>query len=182
MPLPSTVTSACPDAADSALTGTSRPVSRSETSVPGAAGSANGRTNSGTFRPMMGISARGMQHLGAVVRQLGGFAHVELRHHPGVGHDPRIGGQQPRHVLPQRDALGSQRPTQQGRGEIGATPSESGDLAARRRADESRDDGDDSLGEQRLEGALDRPVGRLRGRERRCRSVRRSAPGPTAST
>jgi hypothetical protein len=63
MPLPSTVMSACPGALESAFTGTSSAVSRSETSVPGALGSPKGRTKSGTLRPMIGISARGCSTL-----------------------------------------------------------------------------------------------------------------------
>ena len=42
-----------------------------------------------------------MQHLGAVVRHLGGFAVVQLRNEAGVRDDPRVGGQNAGHVLPQ---------------------------------------------------------------------------------
>ena len=59
MPLPPTVISACPPAADSALTGYLSSVRRAEISVPAASGSANGRTNTGIGRPDTGISARG---------------------------------------------------------------------------------------------------------------------------
>jgi hypothetical protein len=59
MPLPPTVISAWPAAADSALTGYLSSVRRAEISVPGASGWANGRTNTGSGRPATGISARG---------------------------------------------------------------------------------------------------------------------------
>jgi hypothetical protein len=63
MPLPVTVSSACPPAAESALTGYFSSVRRAEISVPGAVGSANGRTNTGMFRPATGMSARGCSTL-----------------------------------------------------------------------------------------------------------------------
>ena len=44
MPLPVTVTSACPPAAVSAFTGNRPGATRSETSVPAESGSPNGRT------------------------------------------------------------------------------------------------------------------------------------------
>ena len=43
-----------------------------------------------------------VQHLGAVIGQLGRLAQVELRDDARVGHHARIGGEQPGHVLPQR--------------------------------------------------------------------------------
>ncbi len=59
IPLPVTVTSACPPAAVSALTGKRAGATRSETSVPGASGSPKGRTCSGMRRPATGMSVRG---------------------------------------------------------------------------------------------------------------------------
>jgi hypothetical protein len=63
MPLPVTVISACPPAAVSAFTGFRPAPTRSETSVPGASASANGRTKTGIRRPATGISARGWSTL-----------------------------------------------------------------------------------------------------------------------
>ncbi len=63
MPLPATVTSACPEAAESAFTGYLSRVRRLEISVPAAVGSANGRTNTGMGRPETGMSARGCRTL-----------------------------------------------------------------------------------------------------------------------
>ena len=45
-----------------------------------------------------------VQHLGAVVRDFRRLAMVQLRDEPRVGHQPRIGGQDAGHVLPQHDA------------------------------------------------------------------------------
>ena len=102
MPLPATVTSAWPAAADSALTGYLSSVRRAEISVPGASGSANGRTNTG-MRPARDRDQRArVQHLGAVVGELRRLAQVELRDDARVGHHPRIRGQQAGDVLPQR--------------------------------------------------------------------------------
>ena len=63
MPLPVTVISAWPAAAVSAFTGLRPAPTRSETSVPGASGSAKGRTKTGIRRPATGISARGWSTL-----------------------------------------------------------------------------------------------------------------------
>jgi len=63
IPLPVTVTSACPPAAVSALTGNRAGATRSDTSVPGESGSANGRTYTGMRRPATGIRARGCSTL-----------------------------------------------------------------------------------------------------------------------
>ena len=63
MPLPVTVTSAWPMAAVSALTGNRAGATRSETSVPGDAGSPKGRTKIGIRRPASGMSARGCSTL-----------------------------------------------------------------------------------------------------------------------
>ena len=59
IPLPVTVSSAWPPAAVSAFTGLRPAPTRSDTSVPGESGSANGRTKTGIRRPATGISARG---------------------------------------------------------------------------------------------------------------------------
>ncbi len=63
IPLPVTVSSACPPAAESALTGYLSSVRRAEISVPAALGSANGLTKTGMARaaasPASGMSARG---------------------------------------------------------------------------------------------------------------------------
>ena len=65
-----------------------------------------------------------VQHLGAEVGQLGRLADVQLRDHARVGHDARIGGEQARDVLPERDLLGRQRASEQRGGQIGAAPPE----------------------------------------------------------
>ena len=59
MPLPVTVTSACPLTADRAFTGWARSVRRREISVPRAPGSANGRMRMARLRPPTGMRARG---------------------------------------------------------------------------------------------------------------------------
>ncbi len=100
-----------------------------------------------------------MQHLGAVVRQLRGLAHVQLRNDARVGDDAGVGREQPRHVLPERDPPGAEPARQQRRGEIGAASTQRRDLAVGRGADEAGDDGDDPLREERLEHALHRAVG-----------------------
>jgi hypothetical protein len=84
---------------------------------------------------------------------------VELGDDAGVGHHPRIGREEPRHVLPQRHPRGAERPSEQGRGEIRAAAAERRDLAVGRGADEPRDHRNDTAGEQGHEGPLHAPVG-----------------------
>ena len=82
-----------------------------------------------------------MQHLGAVVRDLGRFAMVELRNQPRVGHEPRIGGEDAGHVLPEHDALGAERAREERRRQIRAAAAERRHAAVRRLADEAGHDG-----------------------------------------
>jgi hypothetical protein len=100
-----------------------------------------------------------VEHLGAVVGQLGRLAGVELRDDPRVGHHPRIGGEQTRHVLPERDPLRAEGAAEQRGGEVGAPPAQRRELAFGRRADEAGHHRDDAPLEQRQQGALDAPVG-----------------------
>ena len=86
-----------------------------ETSVPVEAGSAKGRTRTRTSRPMIGVSGARVQRLGAVIGELRGLAHVELRDEARVGHGARIRGEQAGHVLPQRDLARPQRAAEQRR-------------------------------------------------------------------
>ena len=83
-----------------------------------------------------------MQDLGAVVRDLGRLAVMELRDEPRVGDEARIGGQDARHVLPQHDALGAERAREQRRRQVGAAAAERRHAAVRGLADEARGNGD----------------------------------------
>ncbi len=53
-----------------------------------------------------GDERAGVQDLGAEVGQLGRLPNVQLRDHARVGDDPRVGGEQPRHVFPEADLPG----------------------------------------------------------------------------
>ena len=102
MPLPPTVISAWPVAADSALTGYLSSVRRAEISVPGRV-RVGERPHEHRQRPARDRDQRArMQHLGAVVRELRRLAQVKLRDDARVGHHARIGGQQAGDILPQR--------------------------------------------------------------------------------
>jgi hypothetical protein len=59
-----------------------------------------------------------MQHLGPVIRQLGGFPGVQPGDHACIRHHPGIRGEQTRHVLPQRHALGFQGSSEQSGGQV----------------------------------------------------------------
>jgi hypothetical protein len=91
---------------------------------------------------------------------------VKLRNDPRVGHDPRIGGQQPGHVLPERDPRGAEGARQQRGREIRAAPAQRGHFTLGRGSDEPRDDGDDAACEQRRQGPLHAPVGPRKVRRR----------------
>ena len=74
------------------------------------------------------------------MRDFGGLLVVQLRDQPRVGHQPRVGGEDPGHVLPQRHDLGAQRAREQRGGEVGAAAAERGDAAVGGPADEARHD------------------------------------------
>ena len=159
IPFPVTVTSACPIAAVSAFTGNRAGATRSDTSVPGEAGSPKGRTKIGIRRPVERNERARVQHLGAVVGQLGGLSRVQLGNHPRLGHDAGVGGEEPGHVLPQRHPRCADRAGHQRGREIGAAPAEGGDLAVRGGADEAGHDGDDTARQQRQQHPLHCTVG-----------------------
>ena len=102
MPFPATVISACPPhgrerldriAIERAARRDLRPGGRRRRRTAARTPGSSGRRRDQRAR---------VQHLGAEVRQLRRLADVQLRDHPGVRHDPRVGGQQPRDVLPER--------------------------------------------------------------------------------
>ena len=106
-----------------------------------------------------------MEHLGAVVRDLGRLAVMQLRDEPRVGHEARIGGQDARHVLPQHDAPGAERAREQRRRQVGAPAAERRHAAVRRLADEAGDDGDRAGRHERADAP---PREARRGREVGC--------------
>ena len=81
-----------------------------------------------------------MEHLGAVVRDLGRLTVMELRDEACVGHEPRIGSQDPRDVLPQHDAPRTERAREERRRQIGSAAAERRHASIRRLADEAGDD------------------------------------------
>ena len=124
MPLPATVISACPAAADSALTGYLSSVRRAEISVPAAVGVGERAHEHRDRAPRHRDQRARVQHLGAVVRELRRLAQVQLRDDAGVGHDARVGGEQARDVLPQRHLARRQRAPEQRRRQVGAAASQ----------------------------------------------------------
>jgi len=100
-----------------------------------------------------------VEHLGPVVGQLGGLAGVKLRNHPGIGHDPRVRGEEPGYVLPERDPAGAERPGEKRGSEVGAAPAEGRYLAVGRAADEAGHDRHHPAREQRRQRALDAAIG-----------------------
>ncbi len=102
-----------------------------------------------------------MQHLGAVVRQLGRFPRVELRDDPGIGDDTRIGGEQARDILPERDPSRPERAGDERRGQVGATTTERCDLARGRGADEAGHDRHDAARDERPQHPLRASIGAL---------------------
>ena len=120
MPLPPTVISACPAAADSALTGYLSSVRRAEISVPGAVGVGERAHEHRDRAPRHRDQRARVQHLRAVIRQLRRLAQVQLRDDAGVGDDARVGGEQARDVLPQRHLARRQRAPEQRRRQVGA--------------------------------------------------------------
>ena len=81
-----------------------------------------------------------MQHLRAVIRELGCLTRVELRDHTRVGDDARIRGEQAGHVLPQRDRGRAQSASEQRRAQVRATAADGRNFAGGCAADEAGDD------------------------------------------
>ena len=50
-----------------------------------------------------GNQGSGVKHLGTVVGQLRSLPRVQLGNHSRIRHDPRVSGEQPGHILPERD-------------------------------------------------------------------------------
>jgi hypothetical protein len=107
-----------------------------------------------------------VEHLGAVVGELGRLAGVHRGHHARIRHDPRVGGEEPGHVLPEGDARGAERAGDERGGQVRAPPAERSDLPVGRGADEAGDDGHDAPRDQRRQQSLRRPVGPLVVRRR----------------
>jgi hypothetical protein len=92
-----------------------------------------------------------VQDFRAVVRDFAGLAMVQLRNQPGIGHQPRISGQDAGDVFPQHHPPGVQCPGKEGRGQIGAAPPHRRDAAIGGAADEAGDDDDGAGGELRAQ-------------------------------
>ncbi len=101
----------------------------------------------------------GVQHLRTVVRELGRFAHMELGDHARVGHGARVGGEHPRHVLPERDLARAEHPGEQRGREVRSAPTQGRHLPVGGGAEEPRDDRDDAAGEERPEHATRTALG-----------------------
>jgi hypothetical protein len=100
-----------------------------------------------------------VKHLGPVVGQLGRLARVELRDDSRVRDYPRVGREQPRHVLPERNPRRAEAAGEERRGQVRAPAAQRGDLAVRRGADEPGNHRDDAPRKQRRQHPLDRAVG-----------------------
>ena len=109
MPLPPTVISACPPAAESALTGYWSSVRRAGDLGPRPRRVGERAHEHRQLPPSDRDQRARVQHLRAVVGELGRLAQVQLRDDARVGDDPRIGGQQAGDVLPQRHLARAQR-------------------------------------------------------------------------
>ena len=107
-----------------------------------------------------------MQHFGPVIRQLRGFAHVELRHDARGRHQTRIGRHEPGHILPQRNPLGAECAAQHRRGQVAAAPPQRDQRAIGGPADEPRHDGEHPLLEQRTQLRAHLAIGGVEGRKR----------------
>ena len=84
---------------------------------------------------------------------------MQLRHHAGVGHDPRVRREQARHVLPQGHVPGAERAAEQRGREVRAAPAQRRHLAVRGGGEESGHHRDGAAGEQGPEHLAGRPVG-----------------------
>ena len=56
-----------------------------------------------------------MQHLRAVVRDLGRLAMMQMRDQACIRHEPWIGGQDAGHIFPENDAANTEAPSEQRR-------------------------------------------------------------------
>ena len=166
IPLPVTVTSAWPPAAVRALTGKRRRGHSLRHFGAGRVGIGEWAHEHRNAAAGHGNERARVQHLGAVVRQFGRLARVELGNDPRVRHDARIGGEQPRHILPERYPGGAEPAREQRGGEVGAAAAQRRDLALGGGTDEPRHDRDDAARKQREQRPLDAPVGpgKVRGR------------------
>jgi hypothetical protein len=162
IPAPATVTSACP------ATGAQRLHRRRR---PGRRAGPGGRAREDLRARRVGVGERPhehpgapaprtrghgdqrarVQHLRAVVRQLGRLAHVERRDEAGVGDDARVGGEEARHVLPQHHGPRAERGGEHGRRQVGAAAAERHRRALGRPGDEARHHGHRAAREQRPE-------------------------------
>ena len=101
-----------------------------------------------------------MQHLGAVVGQLGGLGVGDFVQHFGVGHQARVGAHDAIDVGPDPELGGVERGGQNRRRKIGAAASERGGASIGGGAVEAGDDGHDAALEQRQQaGARLHPRG-----------------------
>jgi hypothetical protein len=81
-----------------------------------------------------------VQNFRAVVRDLGGFAMMEMGNEPGIGHQARVCRQDAGNVFPQRDAARAERPRQKRCGQVRSTAPEGRRASIRCATDEARDD------------------------------------------
>ncbi len=102
-----------------------------------------------------------MERLGAVVGELRGLPHVELRDEAGVGHGARIRGEQAGHVLPERDLARAQGTADQDGGDVGSAAAQGGELSVRSRAEEPGHDRDGARAQEGKEHAARGHVRRL---------------------
>ena len=95
-----------------------------------------------------GDEGAGMQDLGAVVRDLGRLAVVELRDEARVGHGPRVGREDARHVLPEDDTLRAQAAAQHRGRQVRAAAAERRQAAVGPHTEEAGDDRRDAATEK----------------------------------
>ena len=100
-----------------------------------------------------------VEHPRAVVGELRGLTRVHLGDHPRVGYDPRVRGEEPRDVLPERHLPGAEHSGEEGRGEVRAATAERCHLPVGCRAEESRHDRDHTAGDERSERLARAPLG-----------------------
>ncbi len=94
-----------------------------------------------------------MQHLRAVVGHLRGLPVMQLRDEAGIGDGLRVGGEDPRDVLPEDDPAGAETAAEKGGREIGPAAAEGRQAAVGAGAEKAGDDRRHAAPEQRPQHA-----------------------------
>lgn len=105
-----------------------------------------------------------VQYLRTVISELGCLCGMHEPKQACIGHHPRIGGEQTRHVLPERHLWRCHRATERCRREIGPAPAKRGEPATGCAAEESRYHRRHTAREQWLERGPRRALGGLHAR------------------